>query len=328
MSVMKTAKEKAKPVAVLISDVHYSLSTLTLADASMRQAIATANELLVTLAVAGDLHDTKANLRGECVNAMIETFKLCERPPAIIIGNHDKINEKSSDHSLNFLAPYAMVIEKPTYLHPVGYLIPYQHDRSAFLAALENAANKTVIAHQGLQESLFGDYIQDKTAINPSDVPPLRIYSGHYHTRQQIALPSGGSWDYIGNPYTLTYGEANDPPKGYQVLFSDGSAEFMPTNLRKHTVINITTEGSWPKPNTGDLTWVKVSGTKEQLQSFDKTPWLGCRIDLIPIDTTTQSPEAYLNLSQDLLLDHLIDSLSSTSEERKERLKTLWKELK
>ena len=65
---------KTNPVAILISDVHYNINTLKLADAAMQMAIDEANKLSVPLIVAGDLHDTKANLRGECVNAMLSTF--------------------------------------------------------------------------------------------------------------------------------------------------------------------------------------------------------------------------------------------------------------
>ena len=79
----------SKPIAVLISDVHYNLTTLPLADAAMRQAIAEANSLGVPLIVAGDLHDTKANLRGECVNAMIEAFAMLDHGCYILRGNHD-----------------------------------------------------------------------------------------------------------------------------------------------------------------------------------------------------------------------------------------------
>src|SRR5579862_1378127 len=105
-----------KSLAVLVSDVHYNVHTLKLADAAMRMAIVKANKLEVPLIVAGDLHDTKANLRGECVNAMIETFKQCNKPPYIIVGNHDRINEKSHEHSLNFLAPYCHIVDSPNNL--------------------------------------------------------------------------------------------------------------------------------------------------------------------------------------------------------------------
>lgn len=328
-----------KPIAVLISDVHYSLNTLALADAAMRQAINTANELKVTLVVAGDLHDTKANLRGECVNAMIETFKQCNTPPAILVGNHDRLNEKASAHSLNFLAPYAMIVDEPKYLHPIGYLIPYQHDPNIFKEIVPSySPNGIVIVHQGITGSESGDYIQDKSAITVDDVAGLRVISGHYHTRQTIDLPNGGKWDYIGNPYSLNYAEANDPPKGYQILYSDGSLEFMPTNLRKHVVIDTVESDLVAVPyshETGDLLWFKCRGTKEDLKHVTKQLIAanygineGFRLDLIPTDTFTQAPDARLNLSGAPLLDSLINSLSSTSDERKERLKSLWKALK
>ena len=55
-------KKPRSPIAVLISDIHYNINTLPVADAALRQAIAKANELDVVLIVTGDLHDTKANL--------------------------------------------------------------------------------------------------------------------------------------------------------------------------------------------------------------------------------------------------------------------------
>lgn len=335
-----------KPTAVLISDIHYNINTLTLADAAMRQAIETANQLGVTLVVAGDLHDTKANMRGECVNAMIETFKLCERPPVILVGNHDRLNEKAPTHSLNFLAPYAMIIDEHKYLHPIAYMIPYHHDSADFADATRNAPKGAlIICHQGVQGSLPGDYVQDKSAVKTKFLGGLRVISGHYHTRQTINLPSGGTWDYIGNPYSINYAEANDPPKGYQVLYDDESLEFKPTNLRKHVVIDYSRVLKTPewdlmltdhctKLGQDDLVWVKVRGTKESLQSVtkDKVGRLigkdSFRLDLIPTDTTTQVPDARLNLSQGPLLDSLIDSLSNTSDNRKNRLKSLWKALK
>jgi hypothetical protein len=55
----------SKPVAVLISDVHFNLSTLELASSAMKMAQNRAVELNVPLVVAGDLTDHKAIIRGE-----------------------------------------------------------------------------------------------------------------------------------------------------------------------------------------------------------------------------------------------------------------------
>jgi DNA repair exonuclease SbcCD nuclease subunit len=326
-----------KPIAVLISDIHYSLKNLELADNSMRQAIAKANDLQVPLIVAGDLRDTKANMRAEEVNRLIETFKLV-RKAYIMVGNHDKINEKSEDHSLNFLASDKVVIvDKPLFL-PENFikLIPYQNDIKEFKDAL--GPYTAHIAHQGIQGSDSGEYIQDKTAITKDDVAGLRVISGHYHKRQTIDLPDGGKWDYIGNPFSQNFAEANDPEKGFQILMDDGSLEFVPTNLRKHVVYDLEhiEPGHGPtipyreiNPNKGDLVWVKFKGTKASLSKYSKEKIQAMyglenfKLDLIPTDIAPQASKKQ-NLTQPQLLDSIIDSLA-IDDDRKTAIKDAWR---
>lgn len=311
----------------------------------MRQAVTEANELQVPLIVAGDLHDTKANLRGECVNAMLETFNLCKVVPYILIGNHDKINEKSEEHSLNFLSAGAKIISVPTDIilgtgntwddFIVPTLIPYQSNTMSVLHALSNAGS-LVIMHQGLKSSNAGDYIQDHSALNKEDVCDFRVISGHYHTRQDIKIGRArkgavGLWSYIGNPYTLTYGEANDPEKGFQILMSDGTLRFIPTNLRSHRVLlcdsSLNCVGT---RNDGDLLWVKVTDTHENLSHVTRAKVqqaLGIehfKLDLIPLESMTTSVPKQ---PSPVMLDSLIDTLTNTGDEKKIRLKALWKRI-
>lgn len=337
---------------MLLSDVHYDLNTLELADKATRMAIDKANDLGVSLIVAGDLHNTKANLRGECVNAMIETFKLCKIKPYILRGNHDSINEKSTEHSLNFLAPYANIVHNTHGIDSLKLLlIAYQHDpKDAINKICREAIDKgqrfegrytTIIMHQGIQGSNSGEYIQDKSAITTDDVAGLRVISGHYHTRQTIDLPDGGKWDYIGNPFSLNYAEANDPPKGIQILYDDGGLEFVPTNLRRHIVFNVEKANYDTWQITGkvpledvrdfDLVWAKVTGTKEELANMTKQHVRkllypipeNFRLDLIPTETEDfQAPVKQMTNQE--LLDTIIEA-SQTSEDGKARIKNLWR---
>lgn len=359
-----------RPIAVIISDVHYNIHTLKLADAAMRQAVDKANKLFVPLVVAGDLHDTKSHIRGECINAMMTTFALLDDNLRCFIlrGNHDAINEKSEEHTIEFLnkgiiydeeisGEYSLpheVIVKPDFTNHIAvnsmsvHFIPYQHDTSKVLSYLKKVdKGSCIIMHQGIVGSNAGDYIQDKSAITPQDVAGFRVISGHYHTRQTIEMPQGGIWDYIGNPFTLTYGEANDPPKGFQILMSDGSLEFVPTNLRRHIVIDmkfctpdngtqsvLLPNGKHPGVLTeNDLVWIKVRGNREELNTVNKESlsrgWKlkqPFKLDLIPTGTNSQV-SATQNLTKGPLLDSLIDSLTNTSDERKIRLKDKWKAL-
>ncbi len=333
---------KPKPIAVVINDIHYDLPTLEPADASLNQAIDKANALQVQLVVAGDLHNTKANMRAECVNRLIKTIQKCDFMPWILSGNHDRINEKSHEHALNFLSPYAHVLDHPVHLGGAdklrSYLIPYYHNPEelrTYLKTIPKGAR--LIMHQGIIGSNSGEYIQDKSAITKDDVAGFRVISGHYHARQDIELPDGGLWSYTGNPYTLNFGEANDPPKGFHILMDDGSLEFVPTNLRKHVVIEIEVgkEVKLPDITLEDIVKVKLKGTKEQLQSHEFSKQnirieLGLgdfKLELIPLDTETQAPEAKQTLSQAEILDSMIDSLTNTEDKTKVRLKQLWKDL-
>ena len=318
------------PIAVLISDVHYNLQTLQLADAAMRQAIARANGLNVPLIVCGDLHDTKANLRGECVNQMIETFKSCRLLPYVIIGNHDLLNEKGKEHSLNFLSDYADIVSASitvTLGNERWQLIPYQTNPKDFLNSLEIPF---AICHQGIKDGHAGDYIQDHSAITKADVAGLRVISGHYHTRQTIDLLNNGKWDYVGNPFSLTWGEAKDPEKGYQILYDDGSLVFVPTNLRKHVVVSCTHlnyKNQIITAQADDLVWIKILGPYSAINNIsrkDVANAIGRDVFKLTLDVVSGSliEQPKTDQTQEQILDSILDKT-----ENPDRLKKLWRGL-
>jgi len=271
----------SKPIAVVTSDVHYSLNTLEIADTALNIVIDKANELDLPLIIAGDLLNDKANLRGEVITRLRSTIRKVKGKCYILAGNHDLWNEKSPFNSLAFLEDIAMIVDKP--YTPVDipqvHFIPYQSSNKSFsyeLARLKT--RKIIICHQGITGSEAGHYIQDASAIDQNEVGGFRFISGHYHRRQDIKLPFGGKWSYIGNLYTLTFGEANDPEKGFQILNEDGSLTFVPTNLRKHIVIDVHLSDSdelvvhngYYEVSTQDIVQVRLKGSKSQLPRINK----------------------------------------------------------
>lgn len=345
--------QNRRPVAVLISDVHYNMKNLALADAAMRQAIDKADELNTPLIIAGDLHDTKANLRGECVNAMITTFEQAHDRNirvTLLTGNHDRINEKSVEHSLEFLSPYCMVVKHPCRF--TFHYIPYQHDPAEFERILSDIPKgSTVICHQGVTGAESGEYTYDKSAVNKEIFADYRVISGHYHRAQDIKCgrPQKGAvglFSYIGSPYTMTFAEANDGPKGFQVLYNDGTLEQIPTNLRKHIIGEYTTDElrNWSDlcraedPSfycrPGDLMWVKVSGPRLELDllskdyikdvlSLDNNSF---KLDKIPTDTPTVNSDKIQKKNSNEIMDLLIDE-SPESQSEKDKLKNLYRKV-
>lgn len=347
--------KKSKPIAVIISDVHYNIQTLEVADKAMRMAVDKANILDVPLVITGDLHDTKANIRAECARAIDHTLSWCKHPPFLLRGNHDSMNEKSEINALGFLKGVIIINVpiKSTISVKEWYFIPYQHTAELFKEALNKLnppSGAIIFCHQGVIGSSAGHYFKDNSAVPLEWFKDYRVISGHYHTRQTLWAHNNETWDkgytgmfdYVGNPYTLGFGEANDPKKGFQVLYNDGSLEFVPTNLRRHKILELDIRTDWLTDvqydkvvHPTDILWVKVTGPSDLLTKYPKEKIAKLcnitqdfRLDLIPLDNTPEQRLEYkAELTQTDTLDSIIDALKNTDDKRKLRLKGLWKTL-
>lgn len=333
-----------KPRAVLISDIHFNIHTLDLASQSLMAAMTEAGRLSVPLIIAGDMHDTKAIIRSEVANKLLYLFQEPVRQFIeifLLIGNHCRENEKDTPHALNFLEPHVnWIINYPVRLKGWNF-IPYQHNPADFKEALSKIPKRElVICHQGVQGANSGEYMNDPSAVPREWVQDYRIISGHYHRAQDIKCgrPQKGAvglWSYVGNPYTLNFGEANDGPKGYQILYEDGLMQQVPLNLRKHVIVERTTKDVYSKLSTinhDDLLWVKVSGPTLELEKLNKEEigkaligHSNFKLDKMPTDEPTFIQKTD-NQTDEQLMDELIDT-SSEPDETKQRLKDLWREV-
>lgn len=310
----------SKPLFVAISDIHFNINTLELASKSLQAALYKAEKLNIPLVIAGDLNDTKAIIRAEVANAIIRILKPAKVKVYILEGNHDKVNEKGSEHGLNYLRPYATIVDAPGsypmrmskeghYSHWIT-MVPYMSDSSKF--ALDAWAIKGIyVMHQGFRGAFMGDYIQDKTSMSVDIVKDHTVISGHYHRHQTLATVT-----YIGSPYTVTFGEANDGPKGFLVVNEDGTFERQILELRKHIVVSrkINSDLEAPVENyqPGDIVKVKLTGPRGLLKLVDKQK-LGLKLighsnfklELIPEDTD-EARTSHLDLTDHELMLQLI----------------------
>ena len=330
--------QKSSPIAVLISDVHFSVHTIDAAVEAMCLAIEDANKYGVSLIVTGDIHDTKANIRAECVKALIGCLQRCEQLPIVLVGNHDLINERNAgEHALDFLNGHCIIVDKmhPFSLgskkHPVPVILcPYQTDPEEFEVYLRGLPeDMIVLMHQGLKDSDSGEYLNDKTAISYSSVEHLNVLSGHYHRRQVT-----GNFQYLGNPYTLNFGEADHPVKGHHLLFQDGTTQLVENHLRRHVIIELHAPLRISKKHGaryGDIVKIKVYGTARELAKLNKdeisrlTGVASFRLEKIQSDTYEDFVTKE-NKSAEEQFDHLIESLNESAEQKK-TLKELWREI-
>ena len=341
---------KPKPKAVIINDIHFSVQNLELASSALEHAIEKAYELEVPLIIAGDLLDSKAIIRGEVANRLIDIFRQRHAAPVvyILVGNHDLINEKSSDNSLNFLLPYAEIIHDKWYSTPLNlWMFAYHSDVNSLKVKLSDIAKgSTVIMHQGMITANMGHYVQDKSALTKEDVADFRVISGHYHRKQDIKCgrPRKGAvglFSYTGSPYTQSFAEAEDGPKGFHVLMDNGMIEFEELPFRRHKIIHIHADNPsiempptiMDAPAPDDIVWIKLYGAKSELDKIEKKDLVNTvghmnfKLEKLPDESIDLSPvKPSENKSDSDIFDSIIEGLTEPPE-HKEYLKLLWKEI-
>jgi len=332
MKKMKT--QKSNPIAVLISDIHFTLGTLELASSALSTALQDAKARKLSLVICGDTLDAKAIIRAEIANRLINLLSNPDNPKIyLIVGNHDMCNEKGKEHALNFLQPYCDIVShaKEVVLGEQSvWLFPYFSDREEFARYIQHPhCSDLVIGHQGVLGGNPGHYIQDPGAIDPEILRGKRFITGHYHAHQVEE-----NYSYVGTPYTITFGEANDPPKGYCLLNSDGSLTHVPLNLRKHIIVERTTETlAQPIINyvPGDLLWFKLTGSRMELDQVERENVAkalgiseGFKFDKICTDSNVVRIDQKVSLSNTQMLDKIIDT---SLVDDPEAVKSLYREL-
>lgn len=338
-----------RPVCCITGDVHMTPATLELATSALIQTFDKAKKLSVPVVLNGDLLDTKDIVRAKVANRMIELLTEYKDVSTYInVGNHSLINEKSNEHALHFLEPYAYVIDKPTWIPDLdSWIVPYHSDQATLQRFLDRVQpGRRLIVHQGVSTARMGAYSIDKSSLPKESFAPFRTIGSHYHGRQDIKCgrPKKGTvglFSYVGSPYSQSWAEAGDGVKGFSILYSDGSLKLVPTNLRLHLVFEWTTDNLsaqvWAESEArtiknDDLVWIKVTGPRSELDKINKKA-LGeqlfghsnYKLDKIPTDSV---PLAISNVvrKDTEVLDAIIDGLSEP-EAHKMKLKKMWKEL-
>lgn len=331
-----------KPLCAATGDMHFTPSSLELPSAVLGQMIPVCKRLQIPMLLNGDTLDTKAIIRGECANRLISILEDSEVFTIINTGNHDLLHQKSKDSSLNFLRPYATVVSKPMFVDQIdSYVIPYQDSLDTFQAILKDIPYYSrVFIHQGIVGADLGHYVLDPSAVPKDMLADYRVIASHYHKAQDIKCgrPRKGAVglaSYLGTPYTQSFGEANDPPKGFAVLHDDGTLERIPTHLRKHVIVEICKDDCASIVNdidAGDLVWLKYTGTRSELTTLSKkyfSDWLfdgrrDFKLDLIPTDSSPLEAKTETMTGYEIL-DALIDA-EPDSVDYKAELKKLWRE--
>ncbi|MGL4521367.1 MAG: metallophosphoesterase [Bacilli bacterium] len=172
-------------------------------------------------------------VREKIVPLFQETF---ERTFAIV-GNHDlQLKDKITPNSCReILGQYDSftIIEKPTKITLEGVtidLIPWicKENSTDVFEFIKASTSRYCVGHFELNGYEFYKGVKS-SGLEPDFLEKYdAVWSGHFHT-----ISSGGNVEFVGTPYTITLGDANDP-RGYW-LYDKVSASI---NFYENPVMN------------------------------------------------------------------------------------------
>lgn len=223
----------------------------------------------------GDTFDTKEVIRGRCLNTVMERTKSSKLTFYYIIGNHDRFNVSSTEHSLEQfkLLKNVIVIDSPQQIIPGLAAIPYLHDRTEFKEAVKLFGESDIVfMHQGFSGFDYGNGFIAEGENDLSEISHLKqAISGHFHKYQQL-----GNLTYLGTPFSHSFGESNQEKFLGILDLNSGKMELINSPFPQHWTLELDTEeannlvAQGLQDFDGHHIRFIIRGSQEQLMRYNK----------------------------------------------------------
>ena len=176
----------------------------------------------------GDWHESRSALNLSTLNYSYQGAQILNSlgiPVYFIVGNHDLYHRHTRDvHSLPFHSELnnIILVEQPTLFPEIGdggaFISPYLFEEEYDAIRKKYNKIKTWFGHFEFKGFIVTGYnVKMPTGPESKDFKgPKRIFSGHFHKRQQEA-----NIIYIGNTFPMDFGDAGDNERGMAVYQHD-----------------------------------------------------------------------------------------------------------
>ena len=244
---------KKEAIALLMNDLHITSDNILEFNKNWKEALQICKERkIIDLIIGGDIFTARASqtlpvllaVKDALVAATIQGLYV-----TIAYGNHDCSNAKSIESYCHLYSSVENVNVIDTYKR-INFnadiqlcAVSYFPENDGFKEVLDNAIeecrhtrfgleNTILYIHEGVHGAL-GDFEIDKECPQEWFEGFKAVLCGHYHNRVKI---KGTNIEYIGASRQCNFGE--DEMKGYTILYSDGSYEFVQNevNIRYRTI--------------------------------------------------------------------------------------------
>lgn len=226
------------PVALLLNDIHVSKDNIPEFQKNWDEALAICDQYQISdIIIGGDLWLSRSAQTLSVLMAVRQAIiKATKAGIALTIaeGNHCKVDQESILGYSHLFSEYPNVYVVDDYtVIDLGdkvslYVMSYFPENGSFIERLQDIIandfepwrHNILYIHEGINGAL--------ATPNDKELPTSifkdfnQVLVGHYHNRCVVA---GTNIEYIGSSRQHNFGEDED--KGYTILYSDGSYEFV-----------------------------------------------------------------------------------------------------
>lgn len=241
------------PCALLINDPHASKDNIAEFLKNWNEALEICKDKDIQyLVVGGDMWLSRSAQTLSTLMAVRKAILLATKVYGLYViiaeGNHCKVDQEAIEGYSHVFSDYESVevVDNYTEIDLTDkvslWAMSYFPENGSFIQRLQdfqegcciNRAKKNILyIHEGIRGGL---------ATPSDDELPANLFSafdatlvGHYHNRKQIP---GTNIEYIGASRQHNFGE--DEEKGYTILYSDGSTEFVKNEVNmRYKVIEV-----------------------------------------------------------------------------------------
>lgn len=279
----------------------------------------------------GDFFDSRKAIRHDTM-ALVSTRLIPKTKGQhwhVIVGNHDlHLRESIFPNSVQeLLSRYGnfTIYNEPATVEIGGAvidMIPWicRDNRKQVQEFIKNTSSQIAVGHFELSGFQYYRGVASEGEDSGFLDPYQRVWSGHFHT-----ISEKGHIQYVGTPYQLTFGDADDD-RGVWVYDTDnGQFEFYPNNLPKYTRVYFDHE----KFDFKNLDRFKGMFLKIVVKSRGNTKHFDALIDKLSkivqyLDVVEGASESTSLEQSDLsvmdssqIINEYIDSLTETEEDKK-----------
>lgn len=241
------------PCLLLLNDIHISKDNIPAFKANWQEAIDICRKMDVKeIAIGGDLFFSRASQTLDVLLAVHDALLTAAEHGihvTIAEGNHDKVNQENERGYCHVFDQHSNVLVCDEYVSlPLGddcrfvlHMMGYFPEDGSFCTRLdrlkEEALDPKRLNFLYIHEGINGALAQPKDKELPAKIFEDfdKVFVGHYHNRTIIDKTR---IEYIGSSRQHNFGE--DEEKGYTVIYTDGSHEFIKNKVNiRYRVIDV-----------------------------------------------------------------------------------------